>query len=721
MIGLAVSGGVDSMALTYLAWRARRQFLGMRLADNPVGSYHCLTVDHRLREGSDLEARAVARVLYECFGLRAIQLSIHWHVVLMAAGVSHPKDLPNFETLARRLRYRRMASMCVQANVGSLLLGHHQDDQYETVLMRLVSGHGRAGLMGMRAATDIPECHDIHGAYQSGFIDDQMSQSPMINYRPTKYERRTLRAEMRAEMRAETTADVDLSVAAQEVQEGPRADAFSDVEFDAYVPRTKWVLRAAPLGVEDGGITVYRPLLEFPKDRLVATCEANGVPWFEDATNHDRTVTMRNAVRHLYVNHTLPVALQKPAVLDMSNRLRRQAALDEGQVDRLLKRTVVKGFDSTAGTVVVQVPSFRVPRLRKGQNNTARRQKRLEHYRHIATLLFKRLIAIVTPEPLGSSSSNLQNWVPRLFPSLNDRPSEYPKHPKPFTISGVYFSPVRPSSKPDAPLQWYLSRQPYVSGHSLPRQDYARLRLRHRWRRRPEKWRWPPRGEWKLWDGRFWVTVSNRSPVPVAFAPFDIKHAKTFRDSLADDGTRDELMALLKMHAPGKVRYTLPALYTAGDYAHVVDTYQDFAERKKAEMLSETEAERQWMELTKLCQRRVYLTALQWQRERGNNTEENWVPEYWARDDKRVLVALPTLGIARPGLQNWIRYDIRYKRVDRKMLGKTVRDEKELAWLERAKAEARVRGRRRWIARCAPRRRRPAGMRSKTKAGSPRK
>lgn len=46
--------------------------------------------------------------------------------------------------------------------------------------------------------------------------------------------------------------------------------------------------------------------------------------WFEDHTNADPKVTMRNAIRHIYSKHTLPVALQKPSLLAMLDRLKKQ-------------------------------------------------------------------------------------------------------------------------------------------------------------------------------------------------------------------------------------------------------------------------------------------------------------------------------------------------------------------------------------------------------------
>lgn len=685
------------MALAYLCSRAHRFYMHMKVSDNLVSQYHCVIVDHRLREGSDQEARAVSDVLLHQLRLRPRVIPISWTETLKATGYAHPKELPNFETVARRLRFRRFAEHCAQCNIASLFLAHHEDDQYETLLMRLLSGHGASGLLGMRPATDIPECHDVHGACRSGFLDDQASLNPMINYRPT-------RADM-WRIRAQVIANLDPDLIRKEILDGPRAGAFSEDELASYIPRKKWILPAPPPQVEDGGIMVYRPLLEFGKDRLLATCEANGIPWFEDATNHDATLTMRNAVRYLYKNHTLPVALQKPAVLGMSRRLQRRAELDASEADRLLWRTVVKNFESTSGTVVVQLPSFRIPRLRRGPDRDARRMKRLEHYRDIAALLLKKLIAIVTPQPPGPITNNLQNTVLQLFPSLNDNRSELPQHPKPFNVAGVQFTPIHASSQPYGPPQWYLSRESYVSDRPLPQYNIGRLPLRARWRRRPEQWRWPTDRPWELWDGRFWVTLYNRSPVHAAFAPFDVKHAKAFRDSLPDAQSRDELMELLKLHAPGKVRYTLPAIYTAGSIEAAMRDYEHVAEQEKTEVLDE--AERRWGEMAMMAQQQqtekkpVYLRI---------GTKEDW-----ARKDNRVLVALPTLGIAKPGLQNWIKYGVRYKKVDRRVLDESAKDEKELMMYEELRRRTRRRGWRRWWLRiCASKKKRPAIKRRRT-------
>lgn len=665
------------MALAYLCSRVPRHQLGIKVADNPVSAYHCIVVDHRMREGSDLEAEAVQASLTN-LGLKTHVASISWRDLLEDSPYSHPKELPNFETVARRLRYRKMAVVCSKAKIASLFFAHHEDDQYETLVMRLISGHGAAGLLGMRSATDIPESYNIHGAYQSGLVDDQASRAPMINYRPMRYELGSIKDQM--------MADLDPELVARELREGTPASAYLFDEFDAYVPRTKMMLPVARPKVEDGGVMVYRPLLEFSKDRLVATCEANGVPWFEDATNQDATLTMRNAVRHLYRNHNLPAALQKPAILDMSRRLRRRAELDEAEVDRLLGRTMVRDFESTAGTVIVQLPSFRIPRARRGLNIKARRARRLEHYRCIAALLLKRLITMVTPEQPGPFATNLQNQVLRLFPSLNDDPSTYPEHPKAFNVSSVHFLPVHTSTRPGAPMNWYLAREPYVSGRPLPSSAFGRLSIRERWRRRPEVWRWPAWKPWQLWDGRFWVRMCNRSNVHAAFTPFEARHAKAFRDSMPDGQTRDKLAALLKHHAPGKVRYTLPAIYTGGDHERALREPERRGDTESTGLLEGPEAKKRWREIGVLAQLQEYHKTREWEKELGIWDVSNGTAD--AKAERRVLVALPTLGISKPGLSNWIRYEIRYRRVDRNTLEKTAKDERDLALYRRKRSLA---------------------------------
>lgn len=132
-LGLAVSGGPDSLALLLLAAAAR------------PGEVEAATVDHGLREGSRAEAETVAG-LCERLGVPHSILAIQW-------------DLPPTSAVqeqARAVRYGALATWIRERELGALLTGHHLDDQAETLLMRLNRGSGVRGLAGIRRTSIVP-------------------------------------------------------------------------------------------------------------------------------------------------------------------------------------------------------------------------------------------------------------------------------------------------------------------------------------------------------------------------------------------------------------------------------------------------------------------------------------------------------------------------------------------------------------------------------------
>ena len=132
-VGLAVSGGPDSLALLLLAAAARPRLI------------NAATVDHRLREGSRGEADAVARLC------REINVA---HRILTIAWPTPPTSA--LQEQARDARYAALGEWAEAEGLGAIATGHHADDQAETLMMRLVRGAGVRGLASMRPAAPLP-------------------------------------------------------------------------------------------------------------------------------------------------------------------------------------------------------------------------------------------------------------------------------------------------------------------------------------------------------------------------------------------------------------------------------------------------------------------------------------------------------------------------------------------------------------------------------------
>ncbi|RCI12613.1 hypothetical protein L249_0319 [Ophiocordyceps polyrhachis-furcata BCC 54312] len=504
---LAISGGVDSIAMAFLFSRLLRSDDGIRTTGGTVTRAVGIVVDHQIRPASGQEAQSVAQEVRK-LGLGALVKRLRWS--------RPPSQLSNVESLARTLRYRMLGRTCRRLHATSLFFAHHRDDQYETVLMRLLTGHGYRGLGGIPPSNAIPECYDLHGVYKSGMAVHRPAEQQLHSY-----------------LRRRGPEDVDLAW-----------DRLADLSIPDL----------SPLRCEAGGVMIHRPLLDFDKERLVATCEANKLRWFEDRTNSDPTLTMRNAIRYLTKSHQLPMALQKPSILALSQRSRRRRSLEDSEAHRLLVRgAVVVEFDANVGTLVVELPSLRLSRCRCSSRlfAPARKKLRLLHRRVVAAAAMRKLIHFVIPELHLPPLSSLDGAVDRLFPALRSDPEPDSQRSEAFTMAGVLFRPIEgPTSS-----RWFLSRAPLPASRPLPKRTLPR-----RAHEPPARWR-----RWRtaqLWDGRFWLQISTRASVALHVMHLMPQHVKSFRLALAPE-QRGRLQRLLKKHAPGKTRYSLPALYSA--------------------------------------------------------------------------------------------------------------------------------------------------------------
>ena len=127
-LGLAVSGGPDSLALLLLAAAA--------YPDRVCAA----TVDHGLRPESAAEARFVA----ELCGRMSVP-----HEILSPLWEAVPTS--NLPARARGARYLALSSWLERQGIRWLATAHHLDDQAETLLMRLARGAGVGGLAGVRS------------------------------------------------------------------------------------------------------------------------------------------------------------------------------------------------------------------------------------------------------------------------------------------------------------------------------------------------------------------------------------------------------------------------------------------------------------------------------------------------------------------------------------------------------------------------------------------
>ena len=137
---VGLSGGVDSVVLAHLLTRLRHQ----------VTAVH---VNYGLRGAAADEDEAFVR---SWCGERGVDLrSYHYSTELTAEerGIS-------LQHAARNLRYGAFVEVAREISASRVAVGHHRDDQAETVLLHLFRGTGIEGLAGMparRRLTEVPE------------------------------------------------------------------------------------------------------------------------------------------------------------------------------------------------------------------------------------------------------------------------------------------------------------------------------------------------------------------------------------------------------------------------------------------------------------------------------------------------------------------------------------------------------------------------------------
>ena len=226
-LGLAVSGGPDSLALLLLANAAF------------AGRVEAATVDHGLRAENVDEAAEVAHICRE-MGVEHRVLRVE-----VAAG--------NLQAEARIARYTALTEWLEERKLAALATAHHGDDQAETLLLRLNRGSGVAGLAGVRArgivpGTAIPLLRPLLGWRRGELADIVAAAGAEPAQDPSNADDRFDRARLRKVLARADWLDIPALAASA----AHLADADAALDWAA---RREW---AETVSVEGLGIT-YKP------------------------------------------------------------------------------------------------------------------------------------------------------------------------------------------------------------------------------------------------------------------------------------------------------------------------------------------------------------------------------------------------------------------------------------------------------------------------------
>jgi len=141
-MGVAVSGGADSVALLRLLLEVRDELFRDKLQTEKAIEVAVVHFNHRLRgRAADADERFV-RKLAESLGLAL-------HLGSADVGAAAKRARRNVEDEGRRERYAFFARLVKEKRVDCVATAHTIDDQAETVLAHILRGTGLAGLGGI--------------------------------------------------------------------------------------------------------------------------------------------------------------------------------------------------------------------------------------------------------------------------------------------------------------------------------------------------------------------------------------------------------------------------------------------------------------------------------------------------------------------------------------------------------------------------------------------
>ncbi len=184
---VAVSGGPDSVALLHI--------LKDLSVDWRLELIVC-HVNHQFRrEESNHEANQVKRL--------AKQLGLSCEIGVFDVPQYQKQHGMNAQVAARNVRYLYLHQIADKYQANKIALGHHADDQAETILMRMVRGTGPAGLLGIplqRTENNVELIRPLLSIYKSEILSYCDQHNVMYCEDSSNTDRKYTRNQMRVDV-----------------------------------------------------------------------------------------------------------------------------------------------------------------------------------------------------------------------------------------------------------------------------------------------------------------------------------------------------------------------------------------------------------------------------------------------------------------------------------------------------------------------------------------
>lgn len=396
--------------------------------------------------------------------------------------------------LARARRYQLIAKAALRGQIRHLFLGHHLDDQVETIMMRMIRNTNISflGLKGMAEKTIIPCCEDIRGANESiecRNIEEYLSQDGTLHS--------------------------------------------NQCSMSSVVNNGRLVSVA-----DSHGLQLHRPLLGFSKSELINTCRQHQIRYVSDKTNFDPTITMRNAIRHMRANHSLPRALQATPILQLMGTARQQSQSLKCRANEVLSHVQVVEFDLRIGSMTIKLPQPFATICKSDME--------------AASNVLSRLTSVISPQHREGAGTLIPEVRCREF--IKTMSSDQEAATLQIQQTQIERLSGRLGLKPGESL-WRLSRPPLREAEVRAAEREFEPAVDEPKENRSGIW-----SEWILWDRRYWIRVKAQSAEKMQ--DIGIRNYRTTDNDRIRRGVSKykEFRATIKDFAPGKMMRSLPVL-----------------------------------------------------------------------------------------------------------------------------------------------------------------